>query len=399
MHTSDSYVDFNNLEIAFRDKSNAELRQAHLLFRLMNNSGLVKIGKHLINFALSVHLPIRWVIRKTIYKHFVGGESISNCSKTIGKLANRQVGSILDYAMEGEESEALFDATCAEVIRTIEFARNNKDIPFSAFKITGIGRFLLLAKKSDDIYFTEEEKAEYQRIYERVDAIFRSGFENKVPVLIDAEHSWIQPAIDEMVMEMMEKYNCEQAIVQNTYQMYLCDAFVRLKQHHQTALKKGFKFGLKIVRGAYMEIERARAKSYYYPSPVHENKLATDQDFNDAIRYFIQHIDTINFMVATHNEASSRLLARLMTENNLPLNHPRIYFSQLYGMSDHITFNLAEKGYNVVKYVPYGEVETMMPYLFRRAEENSSVKGQSSRELTLIETEMKRRKEKLRLQR
>lgn len=394
MNLSDAFVDFNNLEIAFKDKSNAELKQSHFLFRLMNNAGLVKVGKHLINFAFAIHLPIKWAIRKTIYKHFVGGESIEDCSKTIEKLANRHVGSILDYAMEGEENETLFDATCAEVIRTIEFASKNKNIPFSAFKITGVGRFALMAKKSQNIHLTDEETAEFNRIYDRVDAIFRSGFHNDVPVLIDAEHSWIQPALDEMVIEMMMKYNDKKAIVQNTYQMYRHDAIIRLKAHHQTALEKGFKFGLKIVRGAYMEIERARAHSFNYPSPIHPDKPATDQDFDDIIRYFIANIDTINFMVATHNETSSQLLATLMEEHQLPVDHPKVYFSQLYGMSDNITFNLAEKGYNVVKYVPYGEVKTMMPYLLRRAEENSSVRGQSSRELNLIDTEIKRRKGK-----
>jgi len=385
-------IDFNNSEIAFRNKSNAELRQAHLLFKVMNNAGLVKIGKHLVNIAFAVHFPVKGILRNTIYQHFVGGTSIADCSKTIQKLAARNVGTILDFAVEGEERDELFDATCAEVIRTIEFARNNRHVPFSAFKITGVGRFDLLAKVSEKVQLSEEESKEYRKVYDRVESIFKRGYELGVPVLIDAEHTWIQPVLDDLVLEMMERYNKDAAIVQNTYQMYRHDAINRLKEHHRIALDKGVKFGLKIVRGAYMEIERARAAEMGYLSPIQPDKIATDHDFNEVIRYFMDHIDTIHFMVATHNEVSSQLLAHLIDERGLPHDHPHIYFSQLYGMSDHITFNLAEKGYNVVKYVPYGEVKTMMPYLFRRAEENTSVKGQSSRELKLIEKEIRRRK-------
>lgn len=392
MLSTHNVIDFNNSEIAFRNKSNADLRQAHLLFKVMNNAGLVKTGQHLVNLAFAIRFPVKGIIRNTIYKHFVGGTSIEDCAKTIEKLAARHVGTILDFAVEGEERDDLFDATCAEVIRTIEIARDNKNVPFSAFKITGVGRFDLLAKVSEKEQLTENEAAEYKRVYNRVDAIFKRGFELGVPVLIDAEHSWIQPVLDDLVMEMMAKYNKEKAIVQNTYQMYRHDSIHRLKQHHREALAGGFKFGLKIVRGAYMEIERARAAEMGYPSPIQPDKPATDHDFDEIIRYFVDNIDTINFMVATHNEKSSQLLAQLIHERGLPHNHPNIYFSQLYGMSDHITFNLAEKGYNVVKYVPYGAIKTMMPYLFRRAEENTSVKGQSSRELRLIEKEIKRRR-------
>lgn len=393
MQSINGKVDFENLEIAFKDKSNAQLRQANLLFKVMNNAGMVKVGKHMVNLAFSIHFPIKGIIRNTIYKHFVGGVSIEDCSKTIENLAKRNVGIILDYAMEGEKSEELFDATCAEIIRTIEFAHQNKNnVPFSAFKITGIGRFVLLAKKSDEAELSDEETEELERVYNRVDSIFRKGHELGVPVLIDAEHSWIQPYLDKLVLEMMEKYNKEKAIVQNTYQMYRHDSCDRIKEHLKHATDKGVLFGLKIVRGAYMEIERTRAELLGYNSPIHPNKPATDKDFDNVIRHLIQQIDKVNLMVATHNEKSTQLLVSKFSKFNLPVNHPNIYFSQLYGMSDHITFNLAAKGFNVVKYVPYGEVKTMMPYLFRRAEENSSMKGQTSRELQFIKQEIKRRR-------
>lgn len=383
---------FEDTEIAFRNQSNASLRQSYQLFKLMNNKSLVSIGKNLVSFAMAVHLPINRIIKNTIYKHFVGGTSIEDCSKTIERLANRRVFSILDYAQEGEESEAAFNATCQEVIRTIEFAQNNPAVPFSVFKITGIARFDLLAKVSSGSELTAVEAAEFQKVEERVDAIFRRGYELDVPVMVDAEETWIQPVLDDMVMRLMALYNQKKAIVQNTYQMYRHDSIERIKKHHQMALEGGFRFGLKIVRGAYMEKERARAIEKGYPSPIQPDKPSTDRDFNDIIRYFVDHLNSIDFMVSTHNEESTQLLATLVDKRKLPRNHPGIYFSQLYGMSDHITYSLAEEGYNVAKYVPYGALKTMMPYLFRRAEENSSVKGQSSRELNMIRKELKRRR-------
>ncbi len=385
---------FNNTELAFRDQTNYSLKQAYQLFRVMNNKKLVKTGEYLVNFAFAIRFPVKGILRKTIYRHFVGGESIEDCSKTINKLAARNVNSILDFAQEGVETDEAFDTTCSEVIKTIEFAQNHNNVPFSVFKITGIGRFDLLAKVSADEELSDDEKAEFKRVEERMDAIFKRGYELDVPVLIDAEHSWIQPVLDDMVLSLMAKYNKEKAIVQNTYQLYRHDVLEIMKSHHRMALEQGFKFGLKIVRGAYMEVERERASEIGYPSPIQPDKEATDCDFDAAIHYLIQNHETIDFMVSTHNEASSILLAQLIDEYNLPRNLPGVYFSQLYGMSDNITFTLADEGYNVAKYVPYGEVKTMMPYLFRRAEENSSIKGQTSRELNLIQTEIKRRRKR-----
>ena len=249
-----------------------------------------------------------------------------------------------------------------------------------------------MVKVSNNEILTDSENKSYYRLLKRVDDICSLSHELQVPVLIDAEHSWIQPMIDAVTLDMMRKYNKEKAIVQNTYQMYRHDRLDVIKEHHEVAKAEGFYLGLKIVRGAYMEVERERAQEMGYPSPIQPNKKATDKDFDEIIHYFIDNIDTISFMVATHNERSCMLLATLIDEHGLPHNHPHIYFSQLYGMSDHITNNLAKHEYNVVKYVPYGEVKTMMPYLIRRAEENSSVSGQSSRELLMIKQELKRRK-------
>lgn len=385
-------INFNNTEIAFRSKSNTDLREMHLLFKVMNNPKSVTIGKKLVKVAFATHLPIEWMVKRTIYKHFCGGVSITDSSKIIANLDKRYVGTILDYAVEGEENEENFDETCKEVMRTITFAHNNKKTPFSAFKISGIGSFDLMVKVSNNETLSESESVSYERLLKRVDDICKLGHELNVPVLIDAEETWIQPMLDNLILDMMRKYNNTNAIVQNTYQMYRHDRLEVIKQHHAIAQAEGFKLGLKIVRGAYMEKERARALQMGYPSPIQEDKNATDRDFNNIIRYFVDNVDSISFMVATHNEESSQLLASLIEEHNIPRNHPHIYFSQLYGMSDHLTYNLAERGYNVVKYVPYGKVKTMIPYLIRRAEENSSVTGQSSRELMLIEQEIERRK-------
>ena len=385
-------VSFNDIETAFKGKSNNDLREMHILFKVMNSPRWVSLGKKLINFAFAIHFPIEWIVERTIYKHFCGGVSIQGSSKLIDKLDERNVGTILDYAVEGEESEEEFDATYKELLNVITFSHKNKKTPFSAFKLTGIGSFDLMAKVSNDEPLSDSETKSYDRLINRVDGICQLSHKLDVPVLIDAEQSWIQPMLDSVVLDMMRKYNKEKAIVQNTYQMYRHDRLETIKKHHAIAKAEGFYLGLKIVRGAYMEAERERAKEMGYLSPIQPDKQATDKDFNAIIHYFVKNVDTISFMVATHNEKSCKLLADLIEENGLPHNHPHIYFSQLYGMSDHITYNLANKGYNIAKYVPYGKVKTMIPYLIRRAEENSSVTGQSSRELLMIKQELKRRR-------
>ena len=387
-------VSFNDIETAFKGKSNNDLREMHLLFKVMNSPTWVSLGKKLVNFAFAIHFPVEWIVKRTIYKHFCGGVSIKDSSKLIDKLDERQVGTILDYAVEGEESEEMFDATYKELLNVIHFSHKNKKTPFSAFKLTGIGSFDLMAKISNNEPLSALETKKYESLLKRIDGICQLSHKLDVPVLIDAEQSWIQPMLDSVVLDMMRKYNKEKAIVQNTYQMYRHDRLEVIKEHHAIAKAEGFYLGLKIVRGAYMEVERERAKEMGYPSPIQPDKESTDKDFDAIIHYFVENVDTISFMVATHNEKSTQLLATLIEEHGLPHNHPHIYFSQLYGMSDHITYNLATMGYNVAKYVPYGKVKTMIPYLIRRAEENSSVTGQSSRELSMIKQELKRRKTK-----
>jgi proline dehydrogenase len=337
-------------------------------------------------------LPIKSMIKATIFRQFCGGESIAECEQTVAQLHAGSVGSILDYSVEGEDEEDVFDHTCEEIMKTIRHADGDDRIPLTVFKVTGLGRFALLEKINAGQALEAAEKSEFQRLSHRVDQICGLAHSLNVSVMIDAEESWIQDPIDSMALEMMRRYNQEKAIVFNTYQLYRNDKLASLQADFTLALSEKFILGAKLVRGAYMEKERNRAEEMAYASPIHSDKESTDHDYNDALKFCISRIDSISFVAGTHNELSCGLLAELLDERGIPHDHEHIYFSQLLGMSDNLSFNLAAAGYKVVKYVPYGPVKAVMPYLFRRAEENTSVAGQMGRELRLISTEMKRRK-------
>ncbi len=384
-------VDFNNTEVAFRQKSNAELKQAYWLFKLIGSNFLTQVGPPITSAMLNIGLPIQGIIKKTIFNQFCGGEDIAECEDTIQQLHLGKVGTILDYSVEGEEQEHVFDFTCDEIIRTIERADGDVRIPITVFKITGIGRFGLLEKLDAKQELTEAEIKEFERVETRCQKICQAAFDRKVPVMIDAEETWIQDTIDAIALDMMVQFNKEMLIVYNTYQIYRHDKLASLKAEHLFAKEAGFILGVKMVRGAYMEKERKRAEEMGYPSPIQPDKAATDRDYNETLRYCVDNIDTIGFVCGTHNEESSRLLTELIDEKGIPHNHPHVYFAQLLGMSDNLSFNLSNASYNVAKYVPYGPVKAVMPYLFRRAQENTSVAGQTSRELGLISKEKARR--------
>lgn len=385
-------VSFDNTEIAFSGKSDADLRRSFWLFRLIGSPAFVKMGKGLTNFALKLHLPIKGIIKATIFKQFVGGENIEECSRTVEALGKYHVGTILDFSVEGKESEKDFDACCAETIATIERAKNDPNIPFCVFKVTGLARFALLEKVSANEKLTQEEVEEFARIQSRVEKISAKAHEYKKPLFIDAEESWIQQAIDDLADEMMIRFNKESAIVFNTFQLYRKDRLDFLGKSFAKAESHNYFLGAKLVRGAYMEKERARAAKMNYPSPIQDTKEDTDRDYNAALIFCADHIDKIAFCAGTHNEQSSLLLVKALEEKNIAHDHPHVYFSQLLGMSDHISFNLSSDHYNVAKYVPYGPVKEVLPYLIRRAQENTSVKGQTGRELSLIIKEKKRRR-------
>jgi proline dehydrogenase len=385
-------VSFDNTEVAFSGKSDADLRRAYWLFRMIGINFLVKIAPPFVDAALALHLPIQGLIRSTIFKHFCGGESVDDCEQTIQKLAKYHIGAILDYSVEGKETEEDFDHALQETLATIQHAKTDKRIPFSVFKTTGFARMALLEKVNAGETLTPDEEAEFERVKKRVLTICQAGFDHHVPIYIDAEDFSVQDVIDELATDMMKRFNKESVRIYNTLQMYRTDRFAYLQESYRHAMENNYRLGVKIVRGAYMERERKRAASLGIPSPIHPDKAASDKAYDDAIRFCVEHIDSIAICAGTHNEESSLLLTELMQEKNLPPNHPHIWFSQLLGMSDHISYNLSRLNYNVTKYVPYGPVASVLPYLIRRAQENTSVAGQTSRELGLIMQEMQRRK-------
>ncbi|WP_224746464.1 proline dehydrogenase family protein [Mucilaginibacter rigui] len=384
-------LSFENTEIAFRHSSNTDLNRAYWLFKVINVNFLVKIGPPITNFAVKIGLPIKGLIKSTIFKHFCGGETIEECSTTIKNLADGKVGTILDYSIEGEDDEKVFDNTRDEIIRTILTASKSKSIPLTVFKVTGVGRFGLLERLDEGVKLSVDEQIEWQTVQDRVLAICEMAHSEGVPVMIDAEESWIQKTIDNLALNMMRFFNKEKAIVYNTYQLYRHDKLASIIQDHSVAEEEGFILGAKIVRGAYMEKERKRAEERGYPSPIQPNKESTDRDYNDALIYCADNISNIAIVAGTHNEESCRLLAELLNEKQIEHKNPHVYFSQLLGMSDNLSFNLANANYNVAKYVPYGPIKAVLPYLFRRAQENTAIAGQMSRELSLIVKEKKRR--------
>ncbi len=358
----------------------------------MNQNWLVKLGTFFIKLFIFLHFPIKKLIKSTVFEQFCGGETLLECNKAIENLDKAHIGTILDYSVEGEDNESSFDKTREEIAKTIEKAHNNTAIPFAVFKVTGIGSADLLEKVQSELPLTQDESLAFERVHQRMYELCQLAASLKVRIFVDAEESWIQDTIDALTYDMMDKFNHDDCIVYNTFQMYRKDMFDNLKEATQAAQEKGYLLGVKLVRGAYMEKERQRAHEGNYCEPVHENKQNTDRDFNLALEFAVANRQAISICVGTHNEYSCKYLADLMQQYEISPTDKHFYFAQLLGMSENISYNLANAGYNVAKYVPYGPVEAVMPYLFRRAAENTSVAGQASREFTLIKREMVRRK-------
>lgn len=383
--------EFDNTEIAFRYRDNKELKRAQFLFSSMSSPTLTKTGMALTKWAIAWNLPIKSLIKNTIFKQFCGGETMNEAADTAAVLGKYNVGVILDYGVEGKEDEHDFDAAVPEFIKAIKYAASQKNIPFISVKITGFARFGLLEKLHSGEKLTTDESGEWQRVQDRIDRICNAAWNEGTMVLIDAEDSWIQQPVDDVTDMMMERYNKDKVVIFNTFQMYRHDRLAFLKQSFRKAEEKGYLLGAKLVRGAYMEKERNRAAEKGYPSPIQPDKEATDRDYDAGVIFCLEHLDKLALFIGTHNEKSCYEAAKYMDEHKIPHNSPRVYFSQLYGMSDNISFNLAHAGYNVAKYLPYGPVKDVLPYLMRRAQENTSVAGQTSRELSLINKELKRR--------
>lgn len=386
-------ISFENTEVAFESKSNADLKRAFRLFKMVSNPRMVKLGKWATNLAISLRLPITGMVKKTIFKQFCGGETKDECKQTIENLWKYRVGTILDYSVEGKDAVDDLERTKEEIISTIEKAAQNESIPFSVFKVTGVARFSILEKFNDPSKaVSEQDKLEFQDVTRRVEEICKTAHDKKVPLFIDAEDFCIQDTIDRLVTSMMAKYNKDEAIVFNTVQMYRIDRLDHLKKAIEQAKSSGYKYAVKLVRGAYMEEERSLAKEKGYPDPIHPNKKACDDSYDQALELLVSSGEDVFFCAGTHNENSSLLLAELLDKYKMDRGDKRVFFAQLLGMSDHISFNLSKNGFNVAKYVPYGPVKEVLPYLIRRAEENTSIAGQTSRELSLIIKERKRRK-------
>ncbi|WP_369994886.1 proline dehydrogenase family protein [Winogradskyella sp.] len=383
---------FEDTETAFALKSDSELERAYFLFKMISSQPLVRIGTAATNFALKANLPVEGLIRSTVFDHFCGGVNEEDCLPVIDKLYSKRVSSVLDYSVEGKETEAQFDNAMEKILKIIRFCDEKEAMPIVVFKPTGFGRFYLYQKKTEGKNLTVAEQDEWNRVVARFDTVCKLAKEKDVEVLIDGEESWMQDAADDLVEDMMRIYNTENTIVYNTLQCYRWDRLDYLKALHKRAKQSGFKVGMKIVRGAYMEKERNRAEEKGYQSPICENKKATDDIFNDSLIYILEHLKEISVFIGTHNEASCYLAMELMEKYGIDKEDNNVWFGQLYGMSDHISYNLAAEGYNVAKYIPFGPVKDVMPYLIRRAEENTSVAGQTNRELSLLKTERKRRK-------
>ena len=385
---------FSDTKTAFELKSQSELNWAYWLFKLIGNNALINMGTALTNFSLKLRLPVEGMIRSTVFNQFCGGVSEQDCLPVIQKMHNKGVGSVLDYSVEGKDDEDSLEATFQKTMETIDFGNQHRNdgIHIVVFKPTGFGRFAIFQKITEGKSLTADEEKEWEKIKQRFDAACKKAYEYKLPILVDAEESWMQTAADDLVEEMMRKYNKEEAIVYNTLQMYRHDRLPYLKGLYERAVADGFYIGVKVVRGAYMEKENERAAEQGYPTPICASKQATDDNYNAVVTYIIEHIDRIALFAGTHNEESAALIMDLMAKKGLAKDDKRVWIAQLYGMSDHISFNASKEGYNVAKYLPFGPVREVMPYLIRRAEENTSVAGQTGRELTLLSAEKKRRK-------
>ena len=385
-------INFENIKVAFADKSDKDLSRAYLLFKTISNPIISNTLTAFIKVAMWLHLPINWAIKATVYKHFCGGTTIENSQATIDKLWESHIGTILDFSAEGKENEEDFNLAMNETIASIQKAKLESSIPFSVFKPTGLARFALLEKISNNSNLTKEEEIEKTIFEGKIENICQTASDNKVSLFIDAEESWIQGAIDDIAIKMMQKFNKNEACIFNTLQLYRNDRVDHLEMLLKLATEKKFFVGLKLVRGAYHQQEIERAKEKGYNCPVHTIKENTDIDYNKTLTLCIENIDFVSVCAGTHNEESSALLVELLNKHNISKDDKRVYFSQLLGMSDHISYNAAKEGFNVVKYVPYGPVKDVLPYLIRRAEENTSIAGQMGRELTNIIEEKKRRR-------
>ena len=382
---------FDNTQKAYQLKTNRDLKKAYYLFLLFSSEKLVSIGSSITRLILRMKLPVSYIFKITFFSQFCAGLNKKESLKAVNSLKSYKILSYLHYAVEAVKTEKGMEMSKNHTLETLSFSKENKALPFSVFKATSLGPINLFKKKSSGIALTDSEKNEWKRIELRIDTCCAAAKKIGVKMLIDAEESWIQPAIDEIAESLMEKYNKKTPVIYTTIQMYRKDRMIYMKNLYDKATKQDFKVGIKLVRGAYIEKENLKAYELGKPSPICESKELTDQNFNNGLDYMLSKLNIGSLFMGSHNEQSILRVTEWMSKNKISKNHPHIWFSQLYGMADHISFNLASSGYQVVKYVPYGPVNEVIPYLIRRAEENTSITGQTPRELSLIKKELERR--------
>mgnify|MGYP003333186492 CR=1 FL=1 len=388
----ENLLDLEDTETAYQARSDSELKHTFRLFKTLNNNFINQLGILTARLAYSMHLPLDFIMKRTLYGQFCGGESLNECSAVVAKLHTYGVKVCLDYAVEGEHSELGYEQTSNELMRMIEFSSSRDEIPFVVFKPTGIASAQLLEAISRGQNLTESQILQWKGSKERFSKICAASYKAGKRLFIDAEESWLQPAIDDMSEEMMKRFNVDWPCIHNTLQFYRHDRLEFLERSLIRAREEGYSFGVKLVRGAYMDREKERARTLGYEDPIQPNKQSTDHDYDKALKLCVDNLNHVSLCAASHNEKSSLFLVKLMKDRGIERHHSNIYFSQLYGMGDHLSFNLAKSGFNVCKYLPYGPVGSVMPYLMRRAEENTSIGDQMSRDLRLLKMEIGRRR-------
>ena len=368
-----------------------------MLFGVLASPALVSAGKVLSLWALRWRLPVKGLIRATVFRQFCGGETVAESRPAIQRLWQAKVGSILDYSVEGQTTDAAFDQTVEVVLQTLALAAHEPGLSLGVFKMTGIAPHELLEKMTAGADLTSSEEAQLERVRNRIRRMAQFAAKSGRILMIDAEETWIQGAIDQLAREAMQEFNRYGLVVMTTIQCYRVGRSVQLQADLAYAADQGYYYGVKLVRGAYMEKERERAETHGYPSPIQPDKAGTDAEYDACVRLMLAALGTpgtpgrVGVVIGTHNEASTQLGADLLAAQGWTPSEAPVWFAQLYGMSDFISFILGHHGFRVAKYLPFGPIVNVMPYLLRRAEENTSVAGQTGRELMMLRKEAARR--------
>lgn len=378
---------------AFSHYSISQLRRTKVLFKILQNPLVSWFSGFVPHIPILLRLPfVKSLIKHYIFSHFCGGEDWKEVHQSALKLQKQNILSSLDYSVECKQTEQDYETTKKVLLNVLEEAKNLSHIPFCVLKITGLGRFALLEKIHNGQTLSDNEKAEWQRVQSRFDSICEKAVDCNTKLLVDAEESWIQKPIDNIVKRAMKRHNQNEPMIYNTYQLYLKAKYEQLKTDWEKAKEKGYILGSKLVRGAYMEKETKRAVKMHLPNPIQPSKAKCDQDFNDSLKFCLKHIDDFGIYIGTHNIESTQKARQLMQEYGIAKSDERVFFSQLLGMREILSYELAQQDYLVSKYTPFGKIAEVIPYLLRRIQENSSVKDQLNDEIKVITRELENQK-------